>query len=99
MIEPIKAALTAAAQLPVKKPQDHDPVLLKLSRELEANFLSEMLKSAGINKSGGSFGGGAGEDAFSSLLTQQYAQKMANAGGIGLAQHIYKSLAGRDDTA
>lgn len=67
-------------------------VLRSLSRELEANFLAEMLKSAGINKTESAFGGGAGEDAFSSMLTQEYAKKMSASGGIGLAEQIFKSL-------
>jgi len=65
---------------------------MKVAEEFEATFLAEMLKHTGLNKTSSEFGGGAGEDAFHSLLTQKYADKLAASGGIGLAQHIYKSL-------
>ncbi len=59
---------------------------------LEASFLSEMLKHGGLGKARDSFGGGAGEDAFSSLLVQEQATLMAKNGGIGLAEHIVSAL-------
>lgn len=65
---------------------------MQVAEEFEATFLAEMLKHTGLNKTSSEFGGGAGEDAFHSLLTQKYADKLAASGGIGLAQHIYKSL-------
>lgn len=78
------------------RPEDADAArvakLRALSQELEASFLAEMLKTTGVNKTADAFGGGAGEDAFSSMLTQQYAAKMAASGGIGLAEHIFRSL-------
>ena len=82
---------------PAPDATDKTTELFRLSQELEANFLAEMLKSSGINKTAESFGGGAGEDAFSSMLTQQYASKMAGQGGVGLAEHIYKSLVAAED--
>ncbi|MFT7593960.1 MAG: flagellar protein FlgJ [Paracoccaceae bacterium] len=60
--------------------------------DLEAAFLAEMLKSAGFGKSRDSFGGGAGEDQFGSLLVRAQAEKMAQAGGIGLAESLYQAL-------
>ena len=38
------------------------------------------------------FGGGAGEDAFSSLLTQEYGRLLAERGGIGLAEQVFELL-------
>lgn len=60
--------------------------------KLEATFLSEMLKSAGVGESAKTFGGGVGEDQFSSFLRDAQAMEMANAGGIGLADALYKSM-------
>lgn len=60
--------------------------------ELEAAFLSEMLKSAGLGKTRQSFGGGAGEDQFGSLLVQHQAQQLARSGGVGLSEILLKSL-------
>lgn len=66
--------------------------LRKVAVDLEAAFLAEMLKSAGFGKSRDSFGGGAGEDQFGSLLVRAQAEKMAQAGGIGLAESLYQAL-------
>ncbi len=79
---------------PLRQPlaTDHDKQLMKVARELEASFLAEMLKSAGVGKSRESFGGGAGEDHFSSFLVQEYAKATVQAGGIGLSESIYRSL-------
>jgi len=63
---------------------------------LEASFLAEMLKFGGLGEARESFGGGAGEDAFSSLLVQEQATLMAQNGGVGLAKHIVESLMRRD---
>ena len=59
---------------------------------LEASFLAEMLKYAGHGESRRSFGGGAGEDAFTSLLVRERASLMAENGGIGLAEQIIDSM-------
>ncbi|MFW2545326.1 rod-binding protein [Primorskyibacter sp. 2E107] len=62
------------------------------AQELEASFLAEMLRSAGVGKTPEAFGGGAGEDQFSSFLVQEQARAMAAQGGIGLADALYKSM-------
>lgn len=83
---------TAAASPPTTK----DAKLWKVSQSLEANFLAEMLKSAGLGKSREGFGGGVGEDQFSSFLVREYSEATVAAGGIGLAESIYRSLVVRD---
>lgn len=65
--------------------------------ELEAAFLAEMLKSAGLGKARDSFGGGAGEDQFSSFLVQQQARQMAQSGGVGLSELLFQSLMENSD--
>ena len=59
---------------------------------LEASFLTEMLKYVGHGESRSSFGGGEGEDAFTSLLVRERATLMAKNGGIGLAEQIIDSM-------
>lgn len=59
---------------------------------LEASFLAEMLKYTGHGESRSSFGGGEGEDAFTSLLVREQATLMAESGGIGLAEQIIDSM-------
>jgi Rod binding domain-containing protein len=76
------------------KPGAKTADLQKLATEFEAVFLAEMLKSAGLGKPPTGFGGGTGEDQFTSFLLAEQARAMAQNGGIGLAQHIFKSLKG-----
>ncbi|MFZ7091099.1 rod-binding protein [Primorskyibacter sp. 2E233] len=72
--------------------QIQNKALAKAAQELEASFLAEMLESAGVGKTPGGFGGGAGEDQFSSFLVQEQARAMAAKGGIGLAETLYQSM-------
>lgn len=62
---------------------------------MEAAFLSEMLRHAGADSSAGAFGGGAGETQFASFLRDEQARAIARAGGIGLAEVIFRSLTDR----
>lgn len=65
---------------------------------LEALFLAEMLKSAGLGQPRSSFGGGAGEEQFASFLAEAQAGELARAGGIGLAETLFRAMSGpRDD--
>lgn len=66
------------------------------AEELEATFLSEMLASAGLGESPDSFGGGAGEDQFASLLRDEQARLMVKSGGIGLAESLFNTLKERE---
>ena len=76
------------------KPSATTVDLQKLATEFEAVFLAEMLKSAGLGKPPTGFGGGTGEDQFTSFLVAEQARAIAQKGGIGLAEHIFKSLKG-----
>jgi Rod binding domain-containing protein len=69
-----------------------DDRLMQAAQQLEASFLTEMLKSAGLGETSESFGGGIGESQFSSFLRQAQAEEMVQSGGIGLAQMIFDSL-------
>jgi Rod binding domain-containing protein len=62
------------------------------AQEMEATFLAEMLKSAGVGKTPSEFGGGAGEDQFGSFLRLEQARAMARAGGIGLGEAIFNAM-------
>lgn len=80
---------TPASYRPAPVPQDP---LRKAAVQLEATFIAEMLKSAGLGESRESFGGGSGEDQFSTFLIRAQAEQMAQAGGLGLAESLYNSL-------
>ena len=73
-------------------PADRQDPLRKAAMQLEATFLAEMLKSAGLGESRETFGGGSGEDQFSTFLIRAQAEQMALGGGIGLAESLYNSL-------
>ncbi|WP_084294330.1 MULTISPECIES: rod-binding protein [Leisingera] len=81
---------TAPAATPVR-PAVNDP-LREAAIELEASFLAEMLKSAGLGEASEGFGGGAGEEQFSSFLIREQATQIARSGGIGLAESLYHAL-------
>jgi Rod binding domain-containing protein len=40
----------------------------------------------------GPFGGGTGTGVWRSFLTDEYAKTFAKSGGIGIADHVYRSL-------
>jgi Rod binding domain-containing protein len=73
------------------RPAPDDP-LREAAIELEASFLAEMMKSAGLGESSEGFGGGAGEEQFSSFLIREQATQIARSGGIGLAESLYHAL-------
>lgn len=62
------------------------------AEKLEAAFLAEMLKAAGFGEQQNTFSGGTGEDQFASFHRQAIAEKFAASGGIGLAEHFYRSM-------
>ena len=70
----------------------HNAELRAAAQALEASFLAEMLKAAGFGKARDGFGGGAGEDQFASLLVQEHAAALVQAGGIGLSEAIFEAL-------
>ncbi|PRY19458.1 rod binding protein [Aliiruegeria haliotis] len=68
--------------------------LREVAEELEASFLSEMLKCTGLGKAPEALGGGIGEEQFSSFLRNAQAAEVVRAGGIGMAEAIFESLKG-----
>jgi len=63
------------------------------AKEFEAVFMAEMLKPmfSGI-KTDPVFGGGPAEDSFKGIMLQEYGKVMAEAGGIGIADHVKAEL-------
>jgi len=72
--------------------EDRDAALFQAAQELEASFLTEMLKSAGFGKPRDAYGGGTGEEQFGSFLRQEHANEMVRKGGIGLAESLFEAL-------
>lgn len=84
----------------IKMPEgisQRDTSLREAAQKLEANFLAEILKAAGVGEQTEGWGGGVGEDQFASFLRQAHADEMTKAGGIGLAESLFQALKGRDN--
>jgi Rod binding domain-containing protein len=60
--------------------------------EFEAVFLTQMLEHAGVGRAPGAMGGGAGEDGFRGMMLAEQGRQMARAGGVGLADHVYRAM-------
>ncbi|EEW26601.1 rod-binding protein [Rhodobacter ferrooxidans] len=91
---PLLAPLSAPPTLPGQRPAA-DP-LREQAQALESAFLSEMLGFAGLGKARDSFGGGIGEEQFSSFLRQEQASALVAQGGIGLAESLFQALSRAD---
>lgn len=74
-----------------------ETALRTAAENLEASFLAEMLKAAGVGAPRDTFGGGAGEEQFSSFLREAQAKEMVKSGGIGLAEALFEALKERVD--
>ena len=61
--------------------------------EFEAVFLNNMFSQMFTGIDGdGPFGGGGKAGVWRSFLTDEYSKSFAKAGGIGIADHVYRSL-------
>ena len=74
-----------------------ETALREAATELEANFISEMLKAAKFGEPLETFGGGIGEDQFSSFLRNEHASALAEKGGFGLADAIFDAFVDREE--
>ena len=72
-----------------------DPRLWAAAQKMETAFLNEMMKAAGLGQPLETFSGGPGEEQFSSFLRQEQVRRMVDAGGIGMAEGIYRALVTR----
>ena len=63
------------------------------AQNFEASFLGAMFENMFTDIDGeGPFGGGQATGIWRSFLTQEYAKSFAKAGGIGLADPVYRAL-------
>jgi len=63
------------------------------SRDFEAMFLNSMLSQMTTGLKGdGPFGDTVGTGVWRSMLTEQYSQSIAKAGGVGISTDVYRSL-------
>jgi len=93
-MQPVLGPIAPPA-LPSSADRTTDRQLMNAAQEMEATFLAEMLKSAGLGEMPSAFGGGPGEEHFASFLRMEQARAMVKAGGIGLAQSIFEAMKDR----
>ena len=63
------------------------------AEEFESVFLSNMFNQMFTSIEGdGPFGGGGKAGVWRSFLTEEYAKSFARAGGIWIADHVYRAL-------
>jgi Rod binding domain-containing protein len=63
------------------------------AQDFEAVFLNSMFSQMFTSIDGeGPFGGGQAVGVWRSFLTDEYAKSFAQKGGIGIADHVYRSL-------
>ena len=70
-----------------------NPVVLKAAKEFESSFLTAMLEQmwTGIEAEA-PFGGGHAEKVYRSMVVGEYAKSISAAGGIGIADHVYREI-------
>ena len=76
---------------------ERDRALFAKAQELEATFLAEMLRHAGLGEADSAFAGGVGEEQFASFLRNEQALAMARSGGIGLAETLFNAMKRAED--
>lgn len=91
MDELASAVAGAPPALPVADPAVRAKTA-KVAKEFETAFLQVMLGQMFQNVSAGEFGGGSGESAFKSFLTDAFARSMANQGGVGLSDDLTRHM-------
>ncbi|MCP8937321.1 rod-binding protein [Alsobacter sp. SYSU M60028] len=68
--------------------------LWKQAQDFETVFFENMLEhlTSGLGDDGPLGEGGIGGDVYRGMLSQQYAKSVTAAGGVGIAQNVYREL-------
>lgn len=64
------------------------------AKDFESQFVATLFQSMfeGVQDEDNPFSGGPGETMFRSMLVDEYGQQMAKAGGIGIADAVYREM-------
>lgn len=90
---PLAARRPAAPATAAGQPEDPKAGRARQAAvKLEASFLAEMLKAAGFGEQVNEFSGGTGEDQFASFYRMAVAERIAETGGLGLAEHFFRAM-------
>jgi flagellar protein FlgJ len=87
------AAAASYTSLGARPPIDPRVRAREQAVEFEAVFLNNMFSQMFTSTDGdGPFGGGGKAGVWRSFLTDEYSKSFAKAGGIGIADHVYRAL-------
>jgi len=85
--------LLAASPVSTGKLTAANPKARAAAQDFEAVFLNSMFQHMFTGVDGeGPFGGSGATGVWRSVLTDQYAKSIAKAGGVGIADQVYRSL-------
>jgi peptidoglycan hydrolase FlgJ len=94
------AASDARLPADTRIPADAKAKARKSAVEFEAVFLNTMFNQMFTGIDGeGPFGGSGGAGVWRSFLSDEYSKSFAKAGGIGLADHVYRSLIAQQEAS
>ncbi len=76
---------------------DKNNPLYKACEDFEALFIKQMLDvmRKTVHKEDDILGGGLGQDVFEGMLYDEYAKKMAQTAGFGLADTLYRQVSSK----
>jgi Rod binding domain-containing protein len=95
---PIGAASLATLAMKGASPLDPKAKARAQATDFEAVFLNSMFSQMFTGIDGdGPFGGAGGAGVWRSFLSEQYAKSLARAGGIGIANNVYRALLERQE--
>lgn len=84
--------ITTAQAFPGLPLPAHEQRLKEAAFEIETQFISTLMKSAGLESERSLMGGGIGEEQFSSFLRDAQAAEITKSGGLGLAEALFSAL-------
>lgn len=69
------------------------------AEDFESVFLNSMLQQMFSNVGKGPYSGGPGANIWRSFLTDEYSKSIVKSGGIGIADHVERSLLALQETS
>jgi peptidoglycan hydrolase FlgJ len=96
----LMAARDARLPAEAKAPTDAKAKARQSALDFEAVFLNSMFNQMFTAVDGeGPFGGSGAGGVWRSFLSDEYAKSFAKAGGIGIADHVYRSLIAQQEAS
>ncbi|MDR3507824.1 MAG: rod-binding protein [Caulobacteraceae bacterium] len=93
LIKPVATLSAAKSDVMTIAETEKRAAIHKTAVNFEASFLTSMLSQMfeGV-ETDAPFGGGAGEAAYKSFLTEGYAKQLAKSGGVGVSKAVERQM-------